>query len=117
MDPDTSQFVGIMNEGLFTGSIADGLVLQQTPSAKQKGGLTELYNECKLLNKSLVVPIQFPSFAFAEKQEKNGGRLHHHIRSRYLFPKILKNTERDNISWDAYPEDGVFTNEPKRKNK
>ena len=38
-DNDTSQFVGIMNEGFFTGSVADGLVLQQTTSAKAKGGV------------------------------------------------------------------------------
>lgn len=114
-DNDTSQFLGIMNFGLFTGSLGDGLVLQQTQSAKQKGGLTDLYNECKLLNKSLVCPIQFPSAVFAEKQKKNGGRLHHHIKSKYIYPRILKNTNRDNIAWDSYEEDFPFSNEPKRK--
>lgn len=115
-DDDTSQFVGIMNEGLFTGSLGDGLVLKQTPSATSKGGLTELYNECKLLNKSLVVPIQFPSLSHAEKQVKNGGRLHHSIKIKNLFPKLLKvNNNRDNIAWDSFPEDFPFTNEPKRK--
>lgn len=113
-DDDTSQFATIMNEGLFTGSLADGLVLSQTGSCKAKGGLTDLYNECKLLNKALVTVIQYPSAIFAERQEKNGGRLHHHIVSRYLYPKILKSTERDNIAWDTYSEDIPFTNEPKR---
>lgn len=110
-DDDTSQFVGIMNLGLFTGSVGDGLILQQQPSAKAKGGLTDLYNECKLLNKALVVPIQYPSLAIAERQKMNGGRLHHRIRYRYLFPKILKGTIRDNIAWNTYKEDVPFTNE------
>ena len=113
-DDDTSQFVTIMNEGLFTGSIGDGLVLQQTQSATASGGLTELYNECKLLNKALVCPIQFPSAICANKQEKNGGRIHHQIRHKYLAPRLLKGTKRDNIAWDTYPEDIPFTNEPKR---
>ena len=113
-DDDTSQFAGIMNEGLFTGSYGDGLILLQTQSATAKGGLTDLYNECKLLNKSLVTPIQYPSAIHAEKQKKNGARLHHHIKSKYLFPMILKGTKRDNIAWDTYPEDYPFTNEPKR---
>ena len=113
-DNDTSQFVGIMNEGLFTGSLGDGLVLQQTQSAKAQGGLTDLYNECKLLNKSLVCPIQFPSAIFARKQKMNGARLHHQINSRYLYPKIIKGTKIDNISWKTYQEDDIFTNEPKR---
>jgi len=116
-DDDTSQFTTIMNEGLFTGSLADGIILSQTMSCKAEGGLTDLYNECKLLNKALVTVIQYPSAIFAERQEKNGGRLHHHIVSRYLYPKILKGTERDNIAWDIYSEDIPFTNEPKRKNK
>lgn len=116
-DDDTSQFTTIMNEGLFTGSLADGIILSQTTSCKAEGGLTDLYNECKLLNKALVTVIQYPSAIFAERQEKNGGRLHHHIVSRYLYPKILKGTERDNIAWDIYSEDIPFTNEPKRKNK
>jgi len=115
-DCDTSQFATIMNEGLFTGSLADGIILSQTMSCTAAGGLTELYNECKLLNKALVTVIQYPSAIFAERQEKNGGRLHHHIVSRYLYPKILKGTERDNIAWDTYSEDIPFTNEPKRKN-
>ena len=45
-DDDTSLFTGVMNEGLFTGSLAYGLILQQTASATAKGGLTDLYNEC-----------------------------------------------------------------------
>jgi hypothetical protein len=114
-DNDTSQFVGIMNEGLFTGSLGDGVALKQTPSATAKGGLTELYNECKLLNKSLVIPIQFPSLSHAEKQVKNGGRLHHSIKIKNLLPKLLKvNHGRDNIAWDSYEEDYPFTCEPKR---
>lgn len=116
MDPDTSLFCGIYNEGYFSGSPASGLVLKQTPSATAKGGLTELYNECRLLMKSLVVPIQFPSAVYAERQVKNGGRLHHHITYKYIGPCILKNAGgRDNIAWDAYPEDAVFCNEPKRE--
>lgn len=115
-DDDTSLFVGVMNEGLFTGSWRYGLILQQTPSATAKGGLTDLYNECKLLNKSLVVPIQFPSLCRAEKQVNNGGRLHHKINYRFLMPCILKNKGgRSNIEWNTYPEDTPFTNEPKRK--
>lgn len=113
-DEDTSQFATVMNYGLFTGSIGEGVVLQQMQSAKQAGGLTDLYNECKLLNKALVVPIQFPSAVKAERQVKNGGRLHHHIKSRYLYPKLLRGNGRDNIAWDTYPEDVPFTNEPKR---
>jgi len=115
-DNDTSQFVGVMNEGYFTGSVGDGLILQQTSSATAKGGLTDLYNENKLLNKSLVTPIQFPSAIHAEKQEMNGGRLHHRVNYRYLYPKILKTQGVDNIAWDTYPEDGKFSNEPVRYN-
>ena len=115
-DNDTSQFVGIMNNGLFTGSLGDGLVLQQTASVTSKGGLTELYKECQLLNKALVCPIQFPSAIHAEKQKKNGARLHHHIKTRYLYPKLIKG-DRDNIAWDTYKEDYPFSNEPRRQKK
>lgn len=114
-DNDTSQFVGIMNEGYFTGSLASGLVLKQTPSAKATGGLTELYHECKLLNKSLIIPIQFPSLCYAEKQKRNGGRLHHKINNKNLAPRIIKG-KRNNIAWNTYKEDVPFTNEPIRKN-
>lgn len=114
-DNDTSMFVGIMNNGLFTGSLGDGLVLSQTASATAKGGLTDLYNECKLLNKALICPIQFPSAISAEKRKTNGGRVHHRINNKYLYPRILKGSERDNIAWDTYPEDFPFTNEPKRE--
>jgi len=113
-DDDTSQFTGIMNEGLFTGSLGDGVVLSQTASATAKGGLTDLYKECKLLNKSLMCPIQFPSAIHAEYQVKNGGRLHHHIKNKNIYPRILKGTKRDNIAWDTYIEDFPFTNVPKR---
>lgn len=113
-DNDTSQFVGVLNEGLFTGSLADGITLQQTLSATGKGGLTDLYNECKLYNKAMIAPIQFPSAIHAEKQVMNGGRLHHRIKYRYLAPKLIKG-KRSNIAWDTYPEDYPFTNEPKRK--
>lgn len=113
-DNDTSQFVGIMNEGYFTGSLGSGLILKQKPSATQAGGLTDLYHECKLLNKSLIAPIQYPSCIRAEKQVRNGGRLHHRISYRYLYPCLMRG-DRDNLAWDAYPEDGKFTNEPKRK--
>lgn len=112
-DDDTSLFCGILNEGLFTGSLCSGITLLQSISATQKGGLTDLYNECKLLNKSLVVPIQFPSAVYAERQVKNGGRIHHHIKYKYLAPMIIKG-KRNNIPWDTYPEDYPFTNEPKR---
>ena len=115
-DNDTSQFVGIMNEGLFTGSLATGLALNPESSATQKGGLTDVYNENKLLNKSLIIPIQFPSLCHAEKQKKNGGRLHHRINYKYLYPKIIKG-KRNNIAWDSYKEDYPFTNEPKRNIK
>jgi hypothetical protein len=114
-DDDTSQFAGIMNEGLFTGSTGDGLVLKQTPSATAKGGLTDLYNESKLLNKSLVCVIQYPSAIHAEKQNKNGNRLHHHIKSRYLYPKLIKSKNVSNIAWNTYNEDIKFSNERKLK--
>ena len=113
-DDDTSLFTGIINEGLFTGTIQHSLVLQQMQSAMQKGGLTDLYNECKLLNKALVTVIQFPSAIFAEKQERNGNRVHHRIRYKHLGPVIIKGTkEQDNIAWDKWPEDYPFTNENK----
>lgn len=115
-DDDTSQFAAVMNEGLFTGSLANGLVLCQTQSAVQKGGLTDLYKEAKLLNKAMVVPIQFPSCSFGEKQKQNGGRLHHRIKYRYLMPKVIRG-KRSNIEWDAYPEDWPFTNEPLNRRK
>jgi hypothetical protein len=114
LDSDTSLFVGLMNEGYFTGSVATGLALNPTSSATQTGGLTPTYNENKLLSKSLVIPIQFPSLAQAEKQKKNGSRLHHKIKYKNLFPCIIKG-KRNNIAWNTYPEDAVFTNEPKRK--
>lgn len=113
-DNDTSQFVNIYNEGYFTASLRSGIVLSQAPSATQSGGLTDLYQECKLLNKALVTVIQFPSAIVAEKQVMNGNRLHHHINARYLIPKVMRG-RRNNIKWDAYPEDVKFTNEPKRK--
>ncbi len=112
-DNDTSQFAGVLNEGLFTGSLADGINLQQTVSATAKGGLTDLYNECKLYNKAMVTPIQYPSAIRAERQVMNGGRIHHKIDYKYLAPKLMKG-ERNNIAWDTYPEDYPFTNEPKR---
>lgn len=115
-DDDTSQFTGMMNRGMFTGSYGCGVVLKQMLSATQEGGLTDLYNECKLLNKSLVTVIQYPSAIKACRQEMNGGRLHHLINYRYLMPKILKGDGSvDNIAWDTYPEDFPFTNEPKRR--
>lgn len=113
-DDDTSMFVGVLNEGLFTGSLSYGLILLQTQSATQKGGLTDLYNECKLLNKSLITPIQFPSAIHAERQVQNGNRIHHRIKYKYLAPMIIKG-ESNNLAWDTYPEDTPFTNEPKRK--
>lgn len=118
-DDDTSQFVGIYNEGLFTGSLRNGIILHQTLSATQQGGLTDLYNECKLLNKALVCVIQFPSAIQATRQVKNGGRLHHKINNRYLLPKIIRGTakKQGNIEWDRYPEDYPFTNEPINRRK
>lgn len=112
-DNDTSQFAGVLNEGLFTGSLADGINLQQTVSATAKGGLTDLYNECKLYNKAMVTPIQYPSAIRAERQVMNGGRIHHRIDYKYLAPKLMKGGS-NNIAWDTYPEDYPFTNEPKR---
>lgn len=112
-DDDTSMFVGMLNEGYFAGSLQFGPTLLQELSATQKGGLTDLYNECKLLNKALVTPIQFPSAIIAERQKMNGNRLHHRINYRYLAPMLIKG-KRSNIAWDAYPEDVPFTNEPKR---
>lgn len=118
-DDDTSMFSGVMNEGYFTGSLGSGVVLQQVQSATAKGGLTDLYKTNKLLQKSLIVPIQFPSAVHAERQEMNGGRLHHRIKQRYLSPKLIKaeSGERDNVAWDTFPEDFPFTNEPKRERR
>ena len=113
-DDDTSQFAGVLNEGLFTGSLADGINLQQTVSATAKGGLTDLYNECKLYNKAMVTPIQYPSAIRAERQVMNGGRIHHRIDYKYLAPRLMKG-ERSNIAWNTYPENYPFTNEPKRE--
>ena len=111
-DDDTSMFCGILNAGLFTGSAVAGLILQQCQSATQAGGLTDLYNECKLLNKALVCPIQWPSAVHAEKQIMNGNRLHHRIKYKYLAPMLIKGeAERDNIAWDKWPEDTPFTQE------
>lgn len=114
-DDDTSQFVGILNQGLFTGSYGVGCVLLQVQSATQAGGLTDLYNETKLLSKAILCPIQYPTGVHGERQVMNGNRLHHKIDYRYLMPKILKGDGTvDNIPWDTYPEDYPFTNEPKR---
>lgn len=115
-DNDTSAFVGIMNEGLFTASIGYGVALHQTASATQSGGLTDNYRENKLLNKSLICPIQFPSAIYASFQRNNGGRLHHIIESKYLMPRILKveKSARSNLAWDTYPEDVVFRNDRKK---
>ena len=49
LDNDTCEFVGLMNEGYFTGSLATGLALNPTSSATQKGGLTPTYYQNKLL--------------------------------------------------------------------
>ena len=117
-DDDTSQFCGILNQGLFTGSYGIGCVLDQAQSATQEGGLTDLYNETKLLSKGILCPIQYPSAIHCERQVKNGMRLHHRINYRYLTPKVLKGDGTvDNIPWDTYPEDFPFTNEPKRLRK
>jgi len=114
-DDDTSLFTCVQSEGLFTGSNGEGVLIKQKESAVQEGGLTDLYKECKLLNKSLVCPIQHPSAIWATKQERNGGRLHHHVNKRYLYPKLLKIPGgNDNIAWDTYSEDYPFTLEPKR---
>ena len=87
-----------------------GLVLNQVVSATAKGGLTELYNECKLLNKALVPVIQFPSSAFANRQIKNGNRIHHSIRRKFIAPCIIHDPSgRDNIGWDTFEEDVPFT--------
>lgn len=115
-DEDTSMYTTMMNQGLFTGSYGTGLMLIQTASAKQKGGLTDMYQECKLLSKAVLCPIQYPSAIHAERQESNGGRIHHKINYRYLMPKLIKGDGSiDNVAWDTYPEDVPFTNEPKRK--
>lgn len=113
-DDDTSLFTGICNEGLFTGTMNHAVVLQQTLSATQAGGLTDLYNECKLLNKALITVIQYPSAIIAEYQTMNGGRLHHRINYKHLAPCIIKGSkESGNIAWDKWPEDYPFTNENK----
>lgn len=110
-DDDTTQFVNIHNRGLFTGSTGYGLTLMQTQSCTAKGGLTELYNECKLLNKALVTVIQFPSAIRAIHQPKNGGRIHHQITDKYIRPRLMKG-KNGNIAWDKYAEDMPFTMKP-----
>lgn len=113
-DNDTTQFATVGAVGLFMGSTWDGLCLKQTPSAKQEGGLTDLYREAQLLNKGLVCVIQYPSAVMCERQISNGGRLHHTIYARYLYPCLIRNEGgRDNIAWDTYPEDVPFTLEPR----
>jgi hypothetical protein len=115
-DEDTSMFTTMENQGLFTGSYGTGIVLLQVQSAMQAGGLTDMYQECKLLSKAILCPIQYPSAIHAEKQVMNGNRIHHRIKYRYLMPKLLKGDGTvDNIPWDTYPEDMPFTNEPKRR--
>ena len=115
-DDDTSQFAGVLNAGLFCGTAVQGVVLLQVQSATQPGGLTDLYREAQLLNKAMVVPIQFPSAVYANRQKKNGGRVHHTIERRYLAPCLLKVPgATGNIAWDTYPEDVPFTNEPKQR--
>lgn len=116
-DEDTSMYTTMMNQGLFVGSYGVGVSLHPMPSAKQVGGLTDMYQSCKLLSKAILCPIQYPSAIKATKQPRNGHRLHHLISYRYLMPKILKGDGTvDNIPWDTYPEDYPFTNEPKRIN-
>jgi hypothetical protein len=116
-DDDTSQFVTILNDGLFTGSLFGAIYLDQTMSATAEGGLTEIYNETKLFSKAIICPIQLPSCIHAEKQKKIGGRLHHRINYNFLVPKILKipNYRINTMYWDAFEEDIPFTNEPKRE--
>ena len=118
-DDDTSQFINVLNEGLFTGSLSMGVVLKQTTSALQPGGLTDLYNECKLFNKACVTPVQFPSAIRVDRQVKNGNRVHHRINNRYLMPKLLKSEDRQgNIAWDTYDSDMMpFTCEPLNRRK
>lgn len=113
LDSDTASFVEIMNAGLFTGSLRSGLVLSQSPSATQKGGLTDSYKQRGLLSKALETPIMRPSLAVAQHQPRNGGRIHHRIKYKNLFPKLMKG-ERGNIAWDTYPEDIKFTNKRQR---
>ena len=45
--------------------------------------------------------------------QKNGGRLHHRISNKHLYPRIIK-SDRSNIAWDTYKEDKIFTSQPKR---
>ena len=80
-------------------------------SSKNAIKLVKIEDECKLLNKSLVCPIQFPSAIYADSQTKNGGRIHHKIISKYLYPRLIKTVGVNNIRWDTYPEDAPFTNE------
>lgn len=114
-DEDTSMYTTMQNQGLFVGSYGVGCSLHPMPSAQQAGGLTDMYQSCKLLSKAILCPIQYPTAIRATKQPRNGHRLHHLINYRYLMPKILKGDGTiDNIAWDTYPEDWPFTNEPKR---
>ena len=116
-DEDTLQFAGMMNAGLWCGSLASGIVINQAASATQPGGLTDLYHEAKLLNKALVGPICYPSAIRAEKQKMNGNRLHHRINYRFLMPCLIKAAPGmgGNIAWDTYQEDVPFTSRPARR--
>ena len=116
-DDDTLQFTGMMNAGLWCGSLVSGIVINQAASATQPGGLTDLYHEAKLLNKALVGPICYPSAIRAEKQKMNGNRLHHRVNYRFLMPCLIKAAPGtgSNIAWDTYQEDVPFTSRPTKR--
>lgn len=100
----------------YTPKVKPSMKLEDCVDLSKFEAKIKALDECKLLNKAMVTPIQFPSAIHAERQEKNGGRLHHRIKSRYLYPKIMKG-KRSNIEWDAYPEDVPFTNEPNNRKR
>lgn len=110
-DDDTAQFCNLWHQGMFTGSLADGVVLHQRPSATHRGGLTDIYIEGGLLFKALMCVVQFPSAVVATKQKMNGNRIHHKITYKYMAPMLLKKPgwPRSNIAWDTYDEDGIIT--------
>lgn len=59
-DDDTSLFTGVYNEGLFTGSLASGVVLHQTPSATAEGGVNGLVQRMQAAEQVVGVPDSIP---------------------------------------------------------
>lgn len=59
-DDDTSLFTGVMNAGLFTGSVRYGLILHQMRSAKQAGGADGSLQRVQTAQQIARVPDSVP---------------------------------------------------------